>query len=425
MRKKFIQSTFLLLIGGIITKLLSIFIKIIMTRRIGLEGISLYMLVLPTFSFAISIGQAGFPFSLSRVVAKSKNATSNFYYTSSTFLFAYHILLFFFLLISASFISNHLLHQEDAYLPILAIAFVIPFTTLSSILRSYFIGKEKMEMPVLSNILENLIRILFVLFLLPLFSHYSVPYLVFIVILSNILSEGISCFLLYLFLPKVKGPFQFHFSYLKELFSIAFPTLCGSFIGNITYFLEPILLTSILLFQGYSNHYILQEYGILSGYVFPIIFLPSFFTTSIGQAIFPHFTREWDHKRITSLKKSFTLILLFTLFFSICFIFVFFLFGKELLSFLYHTQYGFEYLKILAPFCFFYYVQPIFTYFFLAIGKSKEILYSSIISSILRISSISLFLFLGKGIYGFLLSVILNISFTTLFQYYRSQIYLS
>ena len=50
MKKKIIQSGLILLIGGFITKLLGMFIRIKMNQKIGLEGISLYMLVLPTFS---------------------------------------------------------------------------------------------------------------------------------------------------------------------------------------------------------------------------------------------------------------------------------------------------------------------------------------------------------------------------------------
>ena len=41
MKEKFIKSTIILILGGFITKILGLFIKIITTRTIGLEGISL------------------------------------------------------------------------------------------------------------------------------------------------------------------------------------------------------------------------------------------------------------------------------------------------------------------------------------------------------------------------------------------------
>ena len=51
---KFIKSTIILLVGGFITKILGMIIKIVMTRLIGPNGIGLYMLVMPTFMLLIT-----------------------------------------------------------------------------------------------------------------------------------------------------------------------------------------------------------------------------------------------------------------------------------------------------------------------------------------------------------------------------------
>ena len=55
MKNKFIKSTIILIIGGAITKILAMVIKIFLTRSIGDEGIGLYMLVLPTFNLFITL----------------------------------------------------------------------------------------------------------------------------------------------------------------------------------------------------------------------------------------------------------------------------------------------------------------------------------------------------------------------------------
>ena len=49
-KEKFLISTIILIIGGAITKILGMVIRIIMTRIVGTEGISLYMLIFPTLS---------------------------------------------------------------------------------------------------------------------------------------------------------------------------------------------------------------------------------------------------------------------------------------------------------------------------------------------------------------------------------------
>ena len=69
-KETFVKSTIILMIGGLLTKLLGILIRVIMTRNSSLEVISLYMLVMPTFSLMMAISQLGFATGISKVVKK-------------------------------------------------------------------------------------------------------------------------------------------------------------------------------------------------------------------------------------------------------------------------------------------------------------------------------------------------------------------
>ena len=71
-KNKFIKSTIILIIGGFITKILGMLIKIVMTRLIGTEGIGIYMLISPTFMLLISLAQLGFPIAISKIVAEDR-----------------------------------------------------------------------------------------------------------------------------------------------------------------------------------------------------------------------------------------------------------------------------------------------------------------------------------------------------------------
>ena len=74
-KETFIKSTIILMIGGLLTKLLGILIKVIMTRNSNLEIISLYMLVMPTFSLMMAISQLGFATGISKVVSENKESS--------------------------------------------------------------------------------------------------------------------------------------------------------------------------------------------------------------------------------------------------------------------------------------------------------------------------------------------------------------
>ena len=300
MKEKFINSVIILLIGGLLTKLLGMLIKIIMSRLIGTEGLGLYMMVLPTFSLFIGIGQFGLPTALSKLVAEKRKNNIRLFFSILPIALIINLVLIITIIIIAPVLANTLLHDSRCYLPILAIAVVIPFTSLSSICRSYFFGKEQMAPHVISNLVEDIVRLTLMILGIPFFLPKGLEYAVCYIILSNVVSEGISILILFLFLPKKiqikKEDLLPKKDYMKESLSIGIPNTTGRLLGSIGYFLEPILLTTTLLAVGYSSKYITMEYGILSGYVMPLLLLPSFFTMAISQALLPGVSREYTRK---------------------------------------------------------------------------------------------------------------------------------
>ena len=73
----FIKSTIILIIGGAITKIVSMLIKIVLARLIGSEGMGIYMLISPTFMLLMAIAQLGFPVAISKLVAEEKKNNKN------------------------------------------------------------------------------------------------------------------------------------------------------------------------------------------------------------------------------------------------------------------------------------------------------------------------------------------------------------
>lgn len=87
-RNKFITSTLILMLGGAITRLLGFVIKIMYTRIIGEAGVSLYAIVMPTYSLLITIASLSLPIAISKMVAEHKEKVVRFY-------FLRHLLFFF------------------------------------------------------------------------------------------------------------------------------------------------------------------------------------------------------------------------------------------------------------------------------------------------------------------------------------------
>ena len=159
MKNKFIKNTFLLIIGGFITKALGMIIKIIMTRNISTYSMSLYTLTLPTYNLFITIVTLSLTISISKLISENKIKrekimSSSLFLSIIVSLFSTIVL---FILIRP---ITLLLHNDNLYYPILSIVLSLPFISISTCIRGYFFGKNKMYVQVISNLFEQLSRII-------------------------------------------------------------------------------------------------------------------------------------------------------------------------------------------------------------------------------------------------------------------------
>ena len=429
MKEKFINSVIILLIGGLLTKLLGMLIKIIMSRLIGTEGLGLYMMVLPTFSLFIGIGQFGLPTALSKLVAEKRKNNIRLFFSILPIALIINLVLIITIIIIAPVLANTLLHDSRCYLPILAIAVVIPFTSLSSICRSYFFGKEQMAPHVISNLVEDIVRLTLMILGIPFFLPKGLEYAVCYIILSNVVSEGISILILFLFLPKKiqikKEDILPKKDYMKESLSIGIPNTTGRLLGSIGYFLEPILLTTTLLAVGYSSKYITMEYGILSGYVMPLLLLPSFFTMAISQALLPVVSREYTRKNYKFVKRKIKQAILYSLAIGIP-VTIFFITLPELpLKLIYHTKEGISYMRFLAPVCLFQYIQSPLSSCLDAMGKSKDAMVATTLGVITRSSLLVILSLLKIGLWGLIIAISINVFVVTFYSIRKVKHYLT
>ena len=196
-KDRIIKSTLILMIGGLITKLLGMFIRIVMTRTIGIEGMGIYMLIFPTFSLFMTLSQLSFPISISKLVSEDKHNNKKLVFSTIPLSLLINFLLMIVLFIVAKPISLYLLKDERCYLPILSIALVLPFDSLSNLIRGYFFGKERMFPHVVSHISEQLIRLTLIVITVSKLLNISLIYAVSFLVLVNLISEALSIFILF------------------------------------------------------------------------------------------------------------------------------------------------------------------------------------------------------------------------------------
>ncbi len=419
----FIKSTLILLIGGLMTKLLGMIIKIIMTRLIGTEGIGIYMLINPTMMLLITIASLGLPVAISTLVATDKYNNKSLLFSSLFVVIILNIIMMILIMMGAKYIGTTLLNEKRCVLGLKAISFILPFISISNILRGYYFGTQRMGIHVITNIVEDIVRIILLLIGIPIYLMKGIEYAVAFIVITNIFSELSSILLFIFFLPKdltiTKKDIIPNISNIKSIFKISLPATGSRLIGNFGAFLEPIILTSMLLKQGFSNHYIVTEYGILNGYVMPLLLMPSFFTLAISQAIIPVVSKAYAKKNYKEVKRKVVQAIIFSLIIGIPITIIFETIPEFLLKFIYNTNEGISYLKLLAPFFLILYIQSPIIACIHAMNKSLIALKGTLIGTIIKILLLTFLTSLKIGFYGFICSLIFNIIFVTVYQSYH------
>ncbi len=428
MKSKFIKSTLILLLGGFISKILGMIIKIVLTRVISTDGIGLYMLILPTFNLFITLCSLGLPTAISKMVSERKNNNKKIVLSLIKPILIYNIILIIILYLISPILSNNLLKNTDTYYPLIAIGLTLPFICISGIIKGYFFGKERMIPHTISNITEQLVRLTLTILYIPKLLHFSLTIAVTGVVLINILSELSSIIILLFFLPPnatiTKEDFQVNKNITKDVLNISIPTTGSRLIGSIVYFLEPIILTYTLIKSGYTNNFITTEYGIINGYVFPLLLMPSFFTMAISNALLPTVSNSYSNGHYQYTKNKIKQAIFFSLLIGIPVTIILLIVPEIPLKLIYNTTLGIDYIKVIAPFFILHYIQSPLTSAMQAMGKATCAMVGTLCGSILRTIILIITGYLKIGLWGLIIATITNIIFVTIHHLYYVNKYL-
>ncbi|AIF43324.1 stage V sporulation protein B [Virgibacillus sp. SK37] len=411
-KQTFLQGTLILIAAGMITRFLGFINRIVVARLMGEEGVGLYMMALPTFFLVLTLTQLGLPVAISKRVAEAeaKNnpqkikqilVVSLIVTAISSVLFTVGMIL------GAPFIATKLLTDSRTLYPLLAISPIIPIIAISSVLRGYFQGRQNMKPQSYSQVIEQIVRITCVAFFVKLLLPFGVEYAAAGAMFSVILGEFVSLlYMLHMFKQKklVKIRSQF-FSYLKtssqtlkELFSIALPSTGSRMIGSLTHFMEPILVAQSLAIAGISSSLATKQYGELTGYVLPLLFLPTFITQSLSVALVPSLSEadassnnKLIHYRIhQSIRISFASGALATI--------VLTLFSDTILTFMYGTANASKFILLMAPFFILLYIQAPLQAALQALDFAKPAMWNSLIGAVCKLTI--LFLLASNSAFG-------------------------
>ena len=274
----------------------------------------------------------------------------------------------------------------------------------------------------ISNIIEQIIRLILTIIIIPHLMKYTLKIAITGVVLINIISEFISIITLLFFIPKhtkIKiEDFKQNKKITKDLLDISLPSTGSRLIGSLSYFLEPIILTYVLTKVGYTTNYITIEYGIINGYIYPLLLLPSFFTLAISNALLPVVSNTYSNKNYTYTKYKIKQAITLSLIIGVPCTLLFMTIPEIFLKLIYNTQEGINYIKIISPFFLLYYIQAPLTSSMQAMNKANEAMIGTLIGAIIKTILLLILSYLKIGIWGLIISNLVNIIFITIHHFY-------
>lgn len=368
---------------------------------------------MPTYSMLMTLATFMLPLTISKLVAEQKKRSISIMQNAGFVIFFINLVVIFFMILSSDYIASTLLNEPNCKYILIAMSLTLPFISLSSIIKGYFLGKQRTMPYMISNVLEQLLRLIVILFMLPILIKFSPLHAVVGLMLLTIISESFSVFIFMFFLPKnviiKKEDLKYDKGIYSDILDLSIPSVSGRIVGNIGYFLEPVILTNFLIFSGYTSTYVITEYAAFNAYAIPILTMPAFFIQALSQTLIPEISKYNGINNKIMIKKRIYQVLSITFILGCLFSIFILIFNEKILLILYNTSKGSNYIKCLAPVFSIFYLEGIFYAIFQAIDKAKLAFKISLKGVIMKIVILSFLSLIKIGMYSLVIAQIINI----------------
>ena len=317
MASGFLKGTLILTIAGFVVKAIGSINWILLSRILGGEGIGIYQMAFPIYLLLLQVSSAGVPIAISILTAE-RLALNDYTGAKRVFNISFTMLTITGLIASLAMffgadwlISSGIIQESRAYYSLIALAPAIFFVTWISCFRGYIQGYEMMTPTAMSQIVEQILRVVVMLGAAAILLPYGLPEAAG----GASLGAGIGAFgaflvLLYYYYKLPKAPatgesFEGERESTKEVLSrliwLALPISLASIMLPLTANLDLIIVPRRLLVAGFSLNEATELFGYLTGMAVPLINLATIITAALATSIVPsisHAFAKHDHEGI-------------------------------------------------------------------------------------------------------------------------------
>ena len=408
----FLKTTAVVTVLTAIERLLGFFYRVALSKKLGEELLGVYQVSFSVFGVFLTLGVGGLPVTVSRFISRFKaenNPQKQNETLSAGFLIAFlcsFIPALGFWLFGRFFTT---LLPDERCLPTLNILLVgAIFSSLFAVLRGRQWGNKKFLAPTLFELLEQSVLVLSGIVFLSLDS--SVPLLE-RVAWANVLSYAVAFFVALGFSIFEKNGFGSPLPLAKELFRSSLPITAVRIFSSLLVSAVAVLLPLMLVQSGVSNTDAIKLYGVLTGMVLPVLFIPATLIGSLSLVLSPQLSEDFYKKNTVRLKRNIHRGLTLSVLLSGLLIPLIFVLGEDVGNLLFSSATAGEMVKNGSPFLLPMSLSMISTSIMNALGNQKLSLKYYLFGAVTLIASI-VFLSSPLGAYSYLVGMGANFSLT-------------
>ncbi len=362
----FIKGILSLVISQILIKIFGVIYSLYITNKTGFgdEGNAIYMSGYQIYALLLTISSIGIPNAISKIISEKKSIKD---YTNidrtmniSIFIFAIigfccSLLLFF----SAEFVSNKILEIPEADLSLMVLSPAILFVSISSVIRGFCNGENKIYVTAKSQFIEQVIKTIFTILFVEIVSKISNNNTKAMAAIANFATTMATFFSLiyitiqYFNIRKKKLNFDGNIypkeriiTIMRKVLKISIPMTISAILGSLGKNIDSVTVVRILK-KIIGEELAIAKYGILSSKVDIIMVLPLSFNIAISTALIPEISKRKAVNDLEGIINKIKFSILITIMIGIPATFGMFAYSKQIFNLLYpNAKQGYELLKL-------------------------------------------------------------------------------
>lgn len=307
MRNALIKNTAILIASNIIVRLIGLAYKVWLSRSISSESLGLYQLGMSVYMLFVTFAASGLPnvvsrYSAARFARNDINGAGSALKNGLKIGWAVSIFSAAFMLAAANMIAGLIIRDANAGIIVLALIPAVLFGGVGAIPTGYLHACGRSWVSALSEIIEQLFKVGFVISMFHLFGA-SNQYTGAAIAAAGISAGGIISFIVIRLLTG-KLPGKTDKNSMSEMVKAAAPLTANRLIGSLLQMLTAIIIPLRLAAGGLTQSEALSVYGVLTGMAMPIVFLPSTITSAVCVVLLPDIARTRAYNNIPLLSSK-------------------------------------------------------------------------------------------------------------------------